>query len=118
MEFFPFPVNIDAANFSSAVKNSYTMAGSVAAMLVVYFFDSEVLNFSTRAPWWAQIIKVVGGLALAVAVKSLLKAPLLSVFDGHDIANALRYFLLVLFAGGVWPRTFPWFAAGCPLKKK
>ncbi len=106
MELYPFPADTDAANLASAVKNSYTMAGSVAGMLVVYVFDSKVLKFSTRAPWWGQIIKLAGGLALAVAVKSLLKAPLLSLCGGHDIANALRYFLMVATAGCVWPMTF------------
>lgn len=106
MEFFPFPADVDAANLASAVKNAYTMAGSVAAMLVVYLFDSKVLKFSTRAPWWAQVIKLAGGLALAVAVKSLLKAPLLTLFNGHDVANAIRYFLMVIVAGGLWPMTF------------
>jgi len=106
MELFPFPADVDGANLASAVKNAYTMAGSVAAMLVVYFVDSRLLKFSTRAPWWAQIIKLVGGLALAVAVKSLLKAPLLNFFGGHDIANAVRYFLMVITAGCLWPMTF------------
>lgn len=106
MELCPFPADIDAANLASAVKNAYTMTGSVAGMLVVYWFDSAVLKFSTRAPWWGQIIKLVGGLALAIAVKSLLKAPLLALCGGHDIANGLRYFLLVVAAGCVWPMTF------------
>ena len=106
MELYPFPVDIDAANLASAVKNSYTMVGSVAGMLVVYAFDSSVLKFSTRAPWWGQLIKVVGGLALAVAVKSLLKAPLLALCGGHDIANGLRYFVMVMAAGCIWPMTF------------
>lgn len=106
MELCPFPADIDAANLASAVKNAYTMTGSVAGMLLVYWFDSAVLKFSTRAPWWGQIIKLVGGLALAIAVKSLLKAPLLALCGGHDIANGLRYFLLVVTAGCVWPMTF------------
>lgn len=106
MEFYPFPANIDAHNLASAVKNAYTMTGAVAGMLVVYAFDSNVLKFSTRAPWWGQIIKLVGGLGLAVAVKSLLKAPLLALCGGHDVAHALRYFLLVIVAGCVWPMTF------------
>lgn len=106
MELYPFPADIDAANFASALKNSYTMLGSVAGLLVVYVFDTKVLNFSTRAPWWGQLIKLVGGLALAVAVKSFLKAPLLSLFGGHDIANCLRYFIMVIAAGCVWPMTF------------
>lgn len=106
MEFYPFPADIDTANLASAVKNSYTMAGSVTAMLLVYLFDSKVLQFSTRAPWWGQMIKLVGGLALAVAVKTLLKAPLLAFCGGHDIAHALRYFIMVIAAGCLWPMTF------------
>ena len=106
MEFFPFPTDVDASNLASAVKNAYTMSGSVAGMLVVYIFDEKVLKFSTRAPWWGQAIKLVGGLALAVAVKSLLKAPLLALCGGHEIAHAIRYFALVLTAGCIWPITF------------
>lgn len=106
MEIYPFPADVDAANLASAVKNSYTMLGSVAGMLVVYAFDSRVLKFSTRAPWWGQAIKLVGGLALAVAVKSLLKAPLLALCGGHNAAHAIRYFALVVVAGALWPMTF------------
>lgn len=106
MEAYPFPADIDTANLASALKNSYTMAGAVSALPVVYLFDSRVLKFSTRAPWWGQAIKLVGGLALAVAVKSLLKTPLLSLFGGHDIANGIRYFLMVIAAGCLWPMTF------------
>lgn len=106
MEFYPFPADVDAANLASAVKNAYTMTGSVAGMLVVYVVDSRVLKFSTRAPWWGQAVKLVGGLVLAVAVKSLLKAPLLALCGGHEVAHALRYFALVVVAGCIWPMTF------------
>ena len=106
MEFYPFPADVDAANLASAMKNAYTMSGAVAGMLVVYVFDSKVLKFSTRAPWWGQAIKLVGGLALAVAVKAVLKAPLLALCGGHNVAHAIRYFALVLVAGALWPMTF------------
>ena len=52
------------------------------------------------------VFALVGGLALAVAVKTLLKAPLLDLCGGHDIANALRYFIMVVTAGCLWPMTF------------
>lgn len=110
MELYPFPVDIDAANLASAVKNAYTMLGAVSGVLVVYFVDSKWVNFPTRAPWWGQAIKLLGGLALVVAVKALLKAPLLALCGGHDIANAIRYFLMVLVAGCLWPLTFRFFA--------
>lgn len=106
MEFFPFPADVDAANLASALKNAYTMTGAVAAMFVVYLFDSKLLKFSTRAPWWGQLIKLVGGLALVLAVKLLLKTPLMELCGGHAAAHALRYAIMVLVAGGIWPMTF------------
>lgn len=106
MEFYPFPADVDTANLASAVKNAYTMSGAVAGMFLVYFVDSKWTRFSTHAPWWGQLSKLAGGLALAVGVKALLKAPLLALCGGHDVAHALRYFVLVLVAGCVWPMTF------------
>lgn len=109
-EFFPFPEDMDPDNLASGVKNAYTLLGALLGMLVVYFADEKRLHFSTQAPWPAQLLKFLPGLALVVLLKALLKAPLLTLCGGHDLGNALRYFLLVLFAGLVWPLTFPWFA--------
>lgn len=110
MEFYPFPADIDAHNLASAMKNAYTMTGSIAGLMVVYIFDSKVLQFPTRAPLWGQAVKLIVGLALVVAIKSLLKAPLLTLCGGHDLANLIRYFLMVLVAGAVWPMSFRFFA--------
>lgn len=106
MELYSFPADIDPSNLAEAVKNAYTMTGAVAGVLVVYALDSKLLQFPTRAPWWGQLVKLVVGLLLCLAVKTLLKAPLLSLCGGHAAAHAIRYFLLVLFAGCVWPMTF------------
>ena len=110
MELFPFPADVDGSNLAEAVKNAWSMAGAVGGMLLVCFFDNRLLQFPNRAPWWGQLIKLFGGLALVVLVKTLLKAPLLSLCGGHEAAHALRYFLMVLTAGALWPMTFRWFA--------
>ncbi len=109
VEFYPFPADVDGANLAAAVKNAYSMAGAVAGVLVVSVFDNRVLQFPNRAPWWGQAVKLAGGLALVVLVRSLLKDPLLALFGGHAAAHAVRYFLIVLTAGGVWPVTFRFF---------
>ena len=106
MEFFPFPADIDAGNLASAVKNAYSMSGAVAGMLVVSILDNRLIQFPNRALWWGQAIKLIGGLVLVVQVKSLLKAPLLALFGGHDAAHFVRYFVMVLVAGALWPLTF------------
>ena len=109
MEFFPFPADVDAANLGEAVKNAYSMAGAVAGMLVVSVLDNRLIQFPNRSPWWGQAVKLVCGLVLVVMVKSLLKAPLLAAFGGHEAAHAVRYFLMVMVAGAVWPLTFRFF---------
>ena len=55
-------------------------------------------------------MKVIGGLVLVVAVKALLKTPLDALFSGHLIARAIRYFLMVVIGGTLWPMTFRFFA--------
>ena len=49
------------------------------------------------------------GLALLLAVKTVLKAPLLAILP-EGLAGAARYFILVLCAGCVWPLTFRYFS--------
>ena len=96
-------------NWAEAHKNAYTLLGAVSGVQIVYAIDSQFLRFPTRAPWWGQLVKLVGGIGLTLAVKELLKAPLLAFCGGHDAAHALRYFLVVLVAGCLWPMTFRFF---------
>ncbi len=109
VELFPFPADVDGANLAGAVKNAWSMAGAVGGMLLACLFDNRLLQFPNRAPWWGQLVKLLGGLVLVVLVKSLLKAPLLALCGGHQAAHALRYFLMVLTAGALWPMTFRFF---------
>ena len=108
MEYFPFPSDVDADNLHSALKNSYTLLGALLGMIVVYKVD-EKRDFSTEAVWYAQLLKTALGLGLALAVKEGLKVPLDILLSGRMIARALRYCLLVIFAGILWPMTFPLF---------
>ena len=108
VEFFPFPETIDVENLMSGTKNAYTLLGSLAGFLVVYILDEKWLNFSTESVWWAQVLKVIFGLLLVLAVKSGMKEPLNLLF-GELAGRAIRYFLIVIVAGTVWPLTFKWF---------
>ena len=109
VEFYPFPADIDPHNMASGLKNAYTLIGSLLGLVAVYIVDEKWLHFPTKAVWWAQIIKVVVGLGLVLAVKSGMKAPLEAVF-GELVGRAVRYFMIVVVAGIVWPLTFKWFA--------
>ena len=108
VELYPFPADIDAENYASGLQSAYTFMGALVGMLIVYIVDEKWLNFQTKAVWWAQLIKVVAGLLLVLAVKSGTKE-ILNLWFGEQIGRAVRYCLLVLFAGILWPLTFRWF---------
>ncbi len=110
MELAAFPADVDAENLAEARKNAYTLLGSLSAVVLVWIVDKKWLHFDTKAVWWAQLVKLVLGLGLVIAVRAGLKQPLSSLCGGHEIAHALRYFLIVAVAGIVWPATFRWFA--------
>lgn len=106
VELYPFPADVDAANLANGTKNAYTMFGCILGVWLTYEVDSRYIQFRTQGLWWVQILKLVLGLGILLVVKSGLKAPLLALFGGHDIANGIRYFLMVAFAGCMWPVTF------------
>lgn len=105
VEFFPFPADIDLHNLESGYKNAYTLLGALVGIVIVYIADEMWLHFPTKAVWWAQILKVCGGLLAVLAVKSGLKDPL-NLLLGESIGRAARYCLIVIIAGIVWPLTF------------
>jgi undecaprenyl-diphosphatase len=109
VEFYPFPADLDAHNYESALKNAYTFLGCFAGLLIVFIVDENKLRFSTDAIWWAQILKAVLGLAVVLLVKEGTKPVLELICSGHMIARAIRYCLVVVTAGIVWPLTFKWF---------
>jgi len=108
-EFWRFPEDIDAHNLESASKNAYTMIGSIVGIAVVYMLEKRLVNFSTEAVWWAQILKVVLGLGCVLLVKEGLRKPLEMLFSDPLSARAVRYFLIVIVAGLLWPMSFGWF---------
>lgn len=110
VELYPFPVDTDPHNLESGLKNAYTLLGCIFGMNVIFYVEKNYINFPEKAVWWAQAIKVLGGLLLVLAVKEGLRAPLEGLLSGHLAARSIRYFLIVVVAGCVWPLTFAYFS--------
>ena len=110
MECVSFPADIDTHNLESAMKNAYTLVGATVGLAVVYPLEKKYVNFEESALWWVQIIKIVLGLSVVLAVKEGLRTPLDWMFGGHLAARAVRYFLIVIVAGLLWPMTFRFFS--------
>ena len=99
--------SVDAANLASAKKNACTLHGAVMGLVAVFFLEKITGDFDTRAVWYVQVIKAVLGFGIVLLIKELLRAPLNFLCFGNEyVGRAIRYFLMVLFAGGLWPMTF------------
>ena len=104
---YPFPADVDVTNLSHSTKNACTMLGCMLGVWATYEADSRWTRFDTKAPLLGQIGKLALGLGLLLAIKAGAKAPLQALFANDYLADGLRYFLMVVFAGCVWPLTFP-----------
>lgn len=111
----PFPAEVritdpvtGISNYEEGLKNGYTLLGCLLGLIVSYAVDRRV-NFSELATPLGQLCKVVLGLAIIIAIRVLLKKLFGLISDGL-YWNAARYFCMVVFAGAVWPRSFPFWA--------
>ena len=101
----------DTVNYLDALANGWKLLGATLGLLVSNVFDRKYVRFETDAVWWAQLIKLAVGFGLLLAIRAGLKAPLIALLGGNEvIAGGIRYLLVVLFAGCVWPLTFWWFS--------
>ena len=106
VQVWPFPADVDADNLSHAVENAWKLTGAIGGMLIAWWVDGKFIRFDVKAVWWAQLCKVALGLAVVVGIKAGLKAPLIALIGNAGNANAVRYGLMVVFAGAVWPLSF------------
>ncbi|MEG1523699.1 MAG: phosphatase PAP2 family protein [Clostridia bacterium] len=109
-DFMPQPTNAIVEFSSAGIKIAYTMLGAALGLLVSIWLDAKYIRFDTHAVWWAQLLKTTLGLMLIIAVRTLTKTPLLALTGGHQVANGIRYFLMVITGATLWPLTFRWFS--------
>lgn len=108
VSFYDFPKDVNQEHLVSGVESAYTLLGALLGLFVVYFVDEKWLNFNVEAVWWAQVLKVALGLGAVLVVKSGLKGVLNAAF-GEFAGRSVRYFLVVIVAGVVWPLSFKFF---------
>ncbi len=109
VELYAFPADTDLVNLTDAIENAWKLFAAVLGMCILYPAERKWIRFDPHAVWWAQILKLIGGIALILAVRVLLKEPLNALF-GVNVGGAVRYFLMVIAAGVLWPLTFRFFA--------
>lgn len=103
---YKFPVDVNVENLEHGIENAYKILGCILGLWLSYEVDIRYINFDTKGKWWIQLIKLIPGLLILILIKSGLKAPLNSLFGGNQIADGIRYFVICVFAGCIWPATF------------
>lgn len=106
---FPFPSDVDPVIYMDALSVAWKLTGISLAMCVIYPVDQLLLKFETRAVWWVQILKLVGGTVILLGVRVIFKSPLQALF-GASVGDCLRYFLMGIAGGVLWPLSFRYFA--------
>lgn len=103
------PAKVDAENYAHGVETAYTLMGAIFGMVIVNYVDEKWIHFEVEACWWAQILKMLGGLVVVLVFKIGLKSPLNALL-GAGWGRMVRYLLVVLVAGCLWPLSFRRFA--------
>ena len=96
----------DWFNIEEGRKNSFSLLGALLGFCVAYPLERKYVHFDEKAVWWVQAIKLLGGLAGLLLIKEGLKALFGLINFTWLGSNAIRYFVVVLFAALVWPMTF------------
>lgn len=100
------------------LESAYSLAGAALGLSIAWWVEERHIRYDTHAPLLGQICKVVLGLAVILGLKAGLKAPIQQLFQGDPIGDGIRYCLIALFGGLVWPLTFPfWKKIGHSSKK-
>lgn len=87
-------------------KAAWTLFGTCAGLWLALWVDARHTHFETRAVWWAQLLKLIAGLALVMAVRVGLKPVLAALFGGALFPHGIRYFVMAVTGGVLWPMTF------------
>lgn len=107
---YRFPADADAENLAHGVKSLWKMMGCILGLWAAFEADTRYIRFETKAVWWAQLLKLALGAVPLLGIKSGLKPVINALCGGMAFADGIRYFLMVIFAGCIWPLTFRWFA--------
>ena len=107
---YPFPAQTDADNLAHGIKSGWKMLGCILALWLDFEVERRWIRFDTKAVWWAQLLKLALGAGILLGIKSGLKPAINALCGGMAFADGVRYFLVVAFAGCIWPLTFRFFA--------
>lgn len=89
----------------SQMKDACAIFGTAFGLFAGSVVERAFVKFDTRAVWWLQIIKVVLGVIILLALRIVLKK-LFGLISESPLMDAARYFVMSFIAIAVYPRLF------------
>ncbi len=89
-----------------ARKGACTLLGTILGFVLAWWVDDKYTHFEVKAVLWAQALKFLIGLGLVLGVRFGLKPVLAALFGESPFLDAVRYFIMTLVGGALWPMTF------------
>lgn len=102
---------------SGHTQSAAGLFGSLAVSFRKWWLDERYIRYDIRGPLWWQAVKYVLGLGSTLILLILLKAPTVTLLHDHPAAYTVRYFIIILWAGAVYPLLFSLVAIRLPLKR-
>lgn len=93
----------DELNLNDAWNTLAVLLGCCTGCLLGFITEHHKAHFTEQSVWWIQLIKLVAGLALVMAIRLIVKA----VLGASHPVTGLRYFLMCFTATALWPMAFP-----------
>lgn len=86
-------------------SDTFKTFGMISGIVFSEWFEQKYADFSLDVVWWKKVIRVIGGIAIALGVKELVKLTYASCDIVHVtlLMDAIRYFLIVVACFGLWP---------------
>ncbi len=96
----------DDAVMRESVENASKFLGAALALAISWYIDERFIKFSTKGRVGFQAFKVVIGIGLILILRAVLKEVFVLFRFNELFANSLRYFIIVIFGGVIWPFSF------------
>lgn len=106
LTFAPHSQHYVAYAQESCIKKSWIALGCMAGVSVSYLTDRLYTHYDTKAVWWVQIIKLLAGVGLLLAVQAGINAVVSQLMGPALYKTGLTYFLTIAIVGSCYPMTF------------
>ena len=98
--------NLENSFMEDSLDFASKLFGATLGFFLSWYIDDKYINFDTRAPFLMQFLKIVVGASALIWIKDGLKTLLAFMGLAAIPSNVLRYFIIVVFAGIIWPFCF------------